>query len=140
MADPPAPSPSLPPGRLIPGSPADRCGQLYKGDILLGVNYQDVTNIEHSDVVSLIKNALTIRLVVEYPGDKEGGQREGLREIGGGRSQVCIMIKSRSCRSYCDLNHVPPECSIPPSPPLFSLLCPGCKDVGSSCGRPHSTR
>lgn len=83
------PSSSSFPGRLIPGSPAARCGQLYEGDALLGVNYQDVTNIEHSDVVSLIKNsALTIRLLVEHPGDVEGGQREGLREVGGGRGQV----------------------------------------------------
>ena len=68
----------------------------------MGVNYQDVTNIEHSDVVSLIKNsALTIRLLVEYPGGMEGGQREGLREVGGGRGrgQVCIMIISMSCKS-----------------------------------------
>ena len=77
------------PGRLIPGSPAALSGQLYEGDVLLGVNYQDVTNIEHSDVVSLIKNsALTIRLLVEHPVDIEGGQREGLREVGGGRGQV----------------------------------------------------
>ena len=76
--------PPPPSGRLIPGSPAARCGQLYEGDILLGVNYQDVTNIEHSDVVALIKNsALTIRLLVEHPGDMDAGQQEGMREVGG---------------------------------------------------------
>lgn len=68
---------------------------MYEGDILLGVNYQDVTNIEHSDVVSLIKNsALTIRLLVEHPLGIEGGQREGLREVGG---ETYLMVVGRSC-------------------------------------------
>lgn len=59
-------------GRLIPGSPAERCGQLYIYDELLAVNSQDVSKMDHGDIVALIKASSThIYLTVQQPLDLE---------------------------------------------------------------------
>uniref|UniRef100_A0A4W3HWY9 Membrane-associated guanylate kinase, WW and PDZ domain-containing protein 1 n=1 Tax=Callorhinchus milii TaxID=7868 RepID=A0A4W3HWY9_CALMI len=58
------------PGRIIEGSPADRCGQLKVGDRILAVNGCSITNKSHSDIVNLIKeagNTVTLRII---PGDE----------------------------------------------------------------------
>lgn len=58
-------------GRIIEGSPADRCGKLKVGDRILAVNGCSITNKSHSDIVNLIKeagNTVTLRIV---PGDGE---------------------------------------------------------------------
>ncbi|XP_072928428.1 membrane-associated guanylate kinase, WW and PDZ domain-containing protein 1b isoform X1 [Hemitrygon akajei] len=57
-------------GRIIEGSPADRCGQLKVGDRILAVNGCSITNKSHSDIVNLIKeagNTVTLRII---PGDE----------------------------------------------------------------------
>uniref|UniRef100_A0A672SBQ8 Membrane-associated guanylate kinase, WW and PDZ domain-containing protein 1 n=1 Tax=Sinocyclocheilus grahami TaxID=75366 RepID=A0A672SBQ8_SINGR len=56
-------------GRIIEGSPADRCGKLKVGDRILAVNSCSITNKSHSDIVNLIKeagNTVTLRII---PGD-----------------------------------------------------------------------
>lgn len=56
-------------GRIIEGSPADRCGKLKVGDRILAVNGCSITNKSHSDIVNLIKeagNMVTLRII---PGD-----------------------------------------------------------------------
>lgn len=56
-------------GRIIEGSPADRCGKLKVGDRILAVNGCSITNKSHSDIVNLIKeagNTVTLRII---PGD-----------------------------------------------------------------------
>ncbi|KAG7248739.1 hypothetical protein CRUP_019007 [Coryphaenoides rupestris] len=56
-------------GRIIEGSPADRCGKLKVGDRILAVNNCSITNKSHSDIVNLIKeagNTVTLRII---PGD-----------------------------------------------------------------------
>lgn len=58
-------------GRIIEGSPADRCGKLKVGDRILAVNSCSITNKSHSDIVNLIKeagNTVTLRII---PGDGE---------------------------------------------------------------------
>ncbi|OCT83474.1 hypothetical protein XELAEV_18026015mg [Xenopus laevis] len=58
------------PGRIIEGSPADRCGKLKVGDRILAVNACSITNKSHSDIVNLIKeagNTVTLRII---PGDE----------------------------------------------------------------------
>lgn len=58
-------------GRIIEGSPADRCGKLKVGDRILAVNGCSITNKSHSDIVNLIKeagNTVTLRII---PGDGE---------------------------------------------------------------------
>ncbi|KAI4802942.1 hypothetical protein KUCAC02_006509, partial [Chaenocephalus aceratus] len=44
-------------GRIIEGSPADRCGKLKVGDRILAVNSQSIVNMPHADIVKLIKDA-----------------------------------------------------------------------------------
>lgn len=56
-------------GRIIEGSPADRCGKLKVGDRILAVNGCSITNKSHSDIVNLIKeagNTVALRII---PGD-----------------------------------------------------------------------
>ena len=60
-----------PSGRLIQDSPADLCGKLYVYDELLCVNGKDVSKMDHSDIVALIKaSGTTIKLVVQQPESK----------------------------------------------------------------------
>ncbi|XP_060766192.1 membrane-associated guanylate kinase, WW and PDZ domain-containing protein 1b [Neoarius graeffei] len=57
-------------GRIIEGSPADRCGKLKVGDRILAVNGCSITNKSHSDIVNLIKeagNTVTLHII---PGDE----------------------------------------------------------------------
>ncbi|XP_027856212.1 membrane-associated guanylate kinase, WW and PDZ domain-containing protein 2 isoform X3 [Xiphophorus couchianus] len=50
-------------GRIIDGSPADRCGKLKVGDRILAVNGQSIISMPHADIVKLIKDAgLTVTL------------------------------------------------------------------------------
>ncbi|XP_061578051.1 membrane-associated guanylate kinase, WW and PDZ domain-containing protein 2-like isoform X3 [Cololabis saira] len=50
-------------GRIIEGSPADRCGKLKVGDRILAVNGQSIISMPHADIVKLIKDAgLTVTL------------------------------------------------------------------------------
>lgn len=59
------PSPAVPHkiGRIIEGSPADRCGKLKVGDRILAVNGQSIISMPHADIVKLIKDAgLTVTL------------------------------------------------------------------------------
>ncbi|XP_028286483.1 membrane-associated guanylate kinase, WW and PDZ domain-containing protein 2a isoform X12 [Parambassis ranga] len=53
-------------GRIIEGSPADRCGKLKVGDRILAVNSQSIINMPHADIVKLIKDAglsVTLRII-----------------------------------------------------------------------------
>lgn len=60
-------------GKLIIGSPADRCGELKVGDRIIAVNRIDIAGMTHGDVVNLIKESgLHVRLTIGCP--KEVGQ------------------------------------------------------------------
>ncbi|XP_076015043.1 membrane-associated guanylate kinase, WW and PDZ domain-containing protein 2a isoform X2 [Genypterus blacodes] len=53
-------------GRIIDGSPADRCAKLKVGDRILAVNSQSIVNMPHADIVKLIKDAglsVTLRII-----------------------------------------------------------------------------
>ncbi|XP_059843224.1 membrane-associated guanylate kinase, WW and PDZ domain-containing protein 2a isoform X12 [Hypanus sabinus] len=53
-------------GRIIEGSPADRCGKLKVGDRILAVNGQSIISMPHAEIVKLIKDAglsVTLRIV-----------------------------------------------------------------------------
>ncbi|XP_046745446.1 membrane-associated guanylate kinase, WW and PDZ domain-containing protein 2-like isoform X2 [Diprion similis] len=57
-------------GRIIEGSPAERCGQLNVGDHILAVNHVDITNVCHKDIVNLIKDSgYSVTLTIGYPLD-----------------------------------------------------------------------
>eukprot|EP00731_Ephydatia_muelleri_P003212 Em0001g3212a len=49
--------------RLVQGSPADQSGQLYQFDELISVNGQDVSHMDHSDEVTLIKASGTTTVI-----------------------------------------------------------------------------
>ncbi|KAG7478463.1 hypothetical protein MATL_G00080890 [Megalops atlanticus] len=64
-------------GRIIEGSPTDRCGQLKVGDRISAVNGQSIVELTHNDIVQLIKdagNAVTLTVVPEdeYTGPPSG--------------------------------------------------------------------
>eukprot|EP00095_Tigriopus_kingsejongensis_P004106 maker-scaffold490_size156733-snap-gene-0.20 protein:Tk04106 transcript:maker-scaffold490_size156733-snap-gene-0.20-mRNA-1 annotation:"conserved hypothetical protein" len=44
-------------GRIIPGSPAERCGRLHVGDRILAVNHVDINSLHHGEIVNLIKDS-----------------------------------------------------------------------------------
>ncbi|KAI6051906.1 membrane-associated guanylate kinase, WW and PDZ domain-containing protein 3 isoform X1 [Marmota monax] len=52
-------------GRVIEGSPADRCGKLKVGDHISAVNGQSIIELSHDSIVQLIKDAgITVTLTV----------------------------------------------------------------------------
>ena len=56
-------------GRIIPGSPSDRSGQLNIDDRILEINGVSVLDLPHSDVVGLVKNSgTTVKLKIARPG------------------------------------------------------------------------
>ncbi|XP_039298140.1 membrane-associated guanylate kinase, WW and PDZ domain-containing protein 2 [Nilaparvata lugens] len=57
-------------GRIIEGSPAERCGQLRLGDHILAVNHIDIMNLSHGDIVNLIKDSgYSVTLTIGPPLD-----------------------------------------------------------------------
>ncbi|KAK3750152.1 hypothetical protein QZH41_004562 [Actinostola sp. cb2023] len=46
-------------GRIVPGSPSDRCRQLFVGDKLVAVNGSNIAGMHHSDIVNIIKQSGT---------------------------------------------------------------------------------
>ncbi|XP_051997668.1 membrane-associated guanylate kinase, WW and PDZ domain-containing protein 3-like [Xyrauchen texanus] len=64
-------------GRIIEGSPTDRCGLLNVGDRICAVNGQSIIELSHNDIVQLIKdagNSVTLTVVPEdeYKGPPSG--------------------------------------------------------------------
>uniref|UniRef100_A0A8C8D1S9 Membrane-associated guanylate kinase, WW and PDZ domain-containing protein 3-like n=1 Tax=Oncorhynchus tshawytscha TaxID=74940 RepID=A0A8C8D1S9_ONCTS len=64
-------------GRIIEGSPTDRCGLLNVGDRISAVNGRSIVGLSHNDIVQLIKdagNAVTLTVVPEdeYKGPPSG--------------------------------------------------------------------
>uniref|UniRef100_H3D3K3 Membrane-associated guanylate kinase, WW and PDZ domain-containing protein 2 n=1 Tax=Tetraodon nigroviridis TaxID=99883 RepID=H3D3K3_TETNG len=66
-------------GRIIEGSPADRCGKLKVGDRILAVNGQSIISMPHADIVKLIKDAgLTVTLhIIPEEGSPNTGSQSG---------------------------------------------------------------
>uniref|UniRef100_A0A8C9W7K7 Membrane-associated guanylate kinase, WW and PDZ domain-containing protein 1 n=1 Tax=Scleropages formosus TaxID=113540 RepID=A0A8C9W7K7_SCLFO len=64
-------------GRIIEGSPTDRCGRLHVGDRIVAVNGQSIVQLSHNDIVQLIKDAgnsvvLSVVPEEEYTGPPSG--------------------------------------------------------------------
>lgn len=52
---------------ILAGGPADKNGQLYRGDLILSVNGTDLTKVTHEQAASILKGAgQTVTLVVQY--------------------------------------------------------------------------
>ena len=61
---------SLSTGRIIQGSPADRCRQLSVGDRLVAVNNVSIDGVHHSDIVDTIKQSgrtVKLRIAQQRP-------------------------------------------------------------------------
>ncbi|XP_076344342.1 membrane-associated guanylate kinase, WW and PDZ domain-containing protein 1-like isoform X2 [Tachypleus tridentatus] len=57
-------------GRIIEGSPAERCGQLHVGDRILAVNGISILNAHHGEIVNLIKDSgYSVTLMIGPPQD-----------------------------------------------------------------------
>lgn len=55
-------------GKLIVGSPADRCNELKIGDRIIAVNRMDIVGMTHGEVVNLIKESgFHVRLTIGHP-------------------------------------------------------------------------
>ncbi|KAJ7376575.1 hypothetical protein OS493_034032 [Desmophyllum pertusum] len=68
-------------GRIIQGSPADRCRQLHVGDRLVAVNNASIVGVHHSDIVDTIKQSgrtVTLRIAQQRPlGHAGSNKRRG---------------------------------------------------------------
>ncbi|XP_063064665.1 membrane-associated guanylate kinase, WW and PDZ domain-containing protein 3a isoform X2 [Engraulis encrasicolus] len=64
-------------GRIIEGSPTDRCGQLKVGDRISAVNGQSIMELSHNDIVLLIKEAGTIVTLTVVPDEEHNGPVSG---------------------------------------------------------------
>ncbi|XP_004401362.1 PREDICTED: membrane-associated guanylate kinase, WW and PDZ domain-containing protein 3 isoform X1 [Odobenus rosmarus divergens] len=92
-------------GRVIEGSPADRCGKLKIGDHISAVNGQSIVELSHDNIVQLIKDAgVTVTLTVvaeeEHHGPPSGTnsarQSPALQHRATGQSQTNHTAGDRS--------------------------------------------
>merc|ERR1719309_1147858 len=57
-------------GRIIQGSPAERCGRLQVGDRILAVNHVDINSLHHEMIINIIKESgYSVTLTVGPPID-----------------------------------------------------------------------
>ncbi|KAJ8265412.1 hypothetical protein COCON_G00145110 [Conger conger] len=64
-------------GRIIEGSPTDRCGRLKVGDRISAVNGQSIVELAHNDIVQLIKDAGNTVTLTVVPEDDHSGPPSG---------------------------------------------------------------
>ncbi|XP_043932922.1 membrane-associated guanylate kinase, WW and PDZ domain-containing protein 3 isoform X2 [Protopterus annectens] len=64
-------------GRVIAGSPADRCGKLQVGDRISAVNGQSIVDMSHDNIVQLIKDAGNVVTLTVIPEEEHQGPPSG---------------------------------------------------------------
>lgn len=114
-------------GRVIEGSPADRCGKLKVGDRISAVNGQSIIELSHDSIVQLIKDAgnnvtLTVIAEEEHRGPSSGTnsakQSPAPQHRPMGQAQVNYGTLERSVLeteggnyrfSWSDQKHLPPS-------------------------------
>nr|XP_061813717.1 membrane-associated guanylate kinase, WW and PDZ domain-containing protein 3-like [Nerophis lumbriciformis] len=64
-------------GRIIEGSPTDRCGLLHVGDRISAVNGRSILELSHNDIVQLIKDAGNVVTLTVVPEDEYKGPPSG---------------------------------------------------------------
>lgn len=64
-------------GRIIDGSPTDRCGRLNVGDRISAVNGQSIVELSHNDIVQLIKEAGNTVALTVVPEEEHSGPPSG---------------------------------------------------------------
>ncbi|XP_047740391.1 membrane-associated guanylate kinase, WW and PDZ domain-containing protein 1 isoform X5 [Hyalella azteca] len=67
-------------GRIIEGSPAERCGKLHVGDRILAVNGVDIKSLHHGSIVNLIKlSGYSVTLTIGAPRDDSSSSTNSLK-------------------------------------------------------------
>ncbi|CAL8382044.1 unnamed protein product [Boreogadus saida] len=64
-------------GRIIEGSPTDRCGLLNVGDRISAVNGRSIIELSHNDIVQIIKDAGSVVTLTVVPEDEYRGPPSG---------------------------------------------------------------
>lgn len=64
-------------GRIIDGSPTDRCGRLKVGDRISAVNGQSIIELSHNEIVQLIKEAGNTVALTVVPEEEHSGPPSG---------------------------------------------------------------
>uniref|UniRef100_A0A8C7RFK7 Membrane-associated guanylate kinase, WW and PDZ domain-containing protein 3 n=1 Tax=Oncorhynchus mykiss TaxID=8022 RepID=A0A8C7RFK7_ONCMY len=103
-------------GRIIEGSPTDRCGLLNVGDRISAVNGRSIVGLSHNDIVQLIKdagNAVTLTVVPEdeYKGPPSGAssakQSPALQHRAMGQSYNLDLEEKREGVTWADYKTLP---------------------------------
>ncbi|KAH8852958.1 Membrane-associated guanylate kinase, WW and PDZ domain-containing protein 1 [Schistosoma japonicum] len=87
-------------GRIIPGSPADRCGQLEVGQRILAINGYSLIGINHMDIVNLIRqNQQQLVLTIEKNGSLSGEQNDNhIDQLDTGKKHISPVFGSNTTR------------------------------------------
>ncbi|KAM9759379.1 membrane-associated guanylate kinase, WW and PDZ domain-containing protein 3 isoform 2-T2 [Menidia menidia] len=105
-------------GRIIEGSPTDRCGLLHVGDRISAVNGRSIIELSHNDIVQLIKDAgnvvtLTVVPEDEYKGPPSGAssakQSPALQHRAMGQSYNLDLEEKRDGVNWSDPKTLPPS-------------------------------
>ncbi|KAM9823924.1 membrane-associated guanylate kinase, WW and PDZ domain-containing protein 2a [Neosynchiropus ocellatus] len=107
-------------GRIIEGSPADRCGRLKVGDRILAVNGQSIVSMPHADIVKLIKDAglsVTLRIIAQdetsNPPSAPGSEKQSpLTQQNQSNAESC-----QPCSENQTKTHQSPATQRPAAPP-----------------------
>ena len=86
-------------GRIIEGSPTDRCGLLHVGDRISAVNGRSIIELSHSDIVQLIKDAGTVVTLTVVPEDGKWPHRPLSQDSESTQNSV-IHVTSTTCVFY----------------------------------------
>ncbi|XP_026277849.2 membrane-associated guanylate kinase, WW and PDZ domain-containing protein 1 isoform X2 [Frankliniella occidentalis] len=89
-------------GRIIEGSPAERCNQLHVGDRILAVNHMNITSLHHGDIVNLIKDSgYSVTLTIGAPLDDASSTASvSHREEGAEDEQYHAVELNRGTRGF----------------------------------------
>ncbi|XP_058883143.1 membrane-associated guanylate kinase, WW and PDZ domain-containing protein 2 isoform X8 [Acipenser ruthenus] len=108
-------------GRIIEGSPADRCGKLKVGDRILAVNSQSIINMPHADIVKLIKDAglsVTLRIIPQEELSSPASAASSEKQSPKAQQQSPMAQQSPVAQQSPATHHSPVTQLSPPPPQL----------------------
>uniref|UniRef100_A0A8D0APX5 Membrane associated guanylate kinase, WW and PDZ domain containing 3b n=1 Tax=Sander lucioperca TaxID=283035 RepID=A0A8D0APX5_SANLU len=85
-------------GRIIEGSPTDRCGLLHVGDRISAVNGRSIIELSHNDIVQLIKEAGNVVTLTVVPEDEYKGPPSGASSA---KQSPALQHRAMGQRSGC---------------------------------------
>uniref|UniRef100_A0A7N8X6Y5 Membrane-associated guanylate kinase, WW and PDZ domain-containing protein 3 n=1 Tax=Mastacembelus armatus TaxID=205130 RepID=A0A7N8X6Y5_9TELE len=85
-------------GRIIEGSPTDRCGLLHVGDRISAVNGRSIIELSHNDIVQLIKDAGNVVTLTVVPEDEYKGPPSGASSA---KQSPALQHRTMGQRSGC---------------------------------------